>query len=110
MTAEWTVLLLASRTAADEAARAAAARRRAGEYLWAGTKALVEEWNGDADPMADDLYVKALDAIGKNRKGSASKMRTVALATRDLDLPLYAYASLNEAYRNAKRLAEVESA
>jgi len=105
----WQRLLHDSRTAAEEAARAAAARQRAGRYLWSGAKALIEEWNADADPEAADLYAKALDAVGKPRKSAASKMRKVALATRDYDLNPYAYGCLNEAYRNAQRM-ETEQA
>jgi hypothetical protein len=103
----WEELLVASRTTAEEAARATALRRQAGEYLWAGAKALIEEWDSDIDPEGDSLYASALDAIGKARKSAASKIRTVALATRDLDLHVQCYGSLNEAYRNARRLAEV---
>ena len=100
----WVDLLMRSRTAADEAARAAALRKQAGEYLWAGARSLIEAWNSDSDPDATYLYAVALDAIGKNRKSAASKIKTVALATRDLDLHPDCYGSLNEAYRNAKRL------
>ncbi len=84
----------------------ATARRQAGVYLWAGATALIDQWNCDADPLGDDLYHRALDALGKTRKSAASKIRTVALATRDVDLHPQCYASLNEAYRNAKRLTE----
>lgn len=105
----WLDLLVQSRTAADEAARAAALRKQAGEYMWAGAKAMIEEWNCDLDPDADLLYRQAVDAIGKARKGQASKIRTVALAVRDLDLHPDCYGSLSEAYRNARRLATVES-
>lgn len=102
----WEHLLAQSRTAAEEAARAAAARRRAGTYLWAGAKALIEVWNCDEDPDGDLLYSRALDSLGKTRKSAASKIRTVALATRDVDLHTQCYSSLNEAYRNARRLSE----
>lgn len=99
-----TALLNKSRTSAEEAARAAALRKEAGVYLWAGAKALIEEWNSASDPDAWGLYRTALEAVGKQRKSAASKMRTVALATRDLDLHTDCYGNLNEAYRNAKRL------
>lgn len=97
-------LLRMSRTSAEEAARAAALRKQAGTYLWSGARLLIEEWNADRDPDGDDLYHTALDSLGKSRKSAASKIRTVALATRDLDLHVQCYGSLNEAYRNAKRL------
>lgn len=100
----WMDLLNRSRTTSDEAARAAALRKQAGAYLWAGAKALIEEWDSERDSDAVLLYTQALDAIGKNRKSSASKIKTVALATRDLDLHPDCYGNLNEAYRNAKRL------
>lgn len=103
----WAVLLSQSRTAADEAARITALRRQAGVYLWAGARALIDDWNSDIDPDADLLYHSALDAVGKNRKSSASKIKTVALATRDFDLHPDCYGNLNEAYRNARRLATV---
>jgi hypothetical protein len=103
---EWERLLTASRTSAEQAALIAQLRREAGAYLWAGAKALIETWDCDADPEGDALYSTALDAVGKNRKSAASKIRTVALATRDVDLHVQCYGSLNEAYRNARRLAE----
>lgn len=105
----WWTTLAASRTSAEEAARAAAARRRAGVYLWRGAVMLIEQWNSDADPDGDRLYAAALDALGTTRKSAASKIRTVALATRDVDLHPQCYGTLHEAYRNAKRLAEVTS-
>lgn len=104
--ADWRVLLEASRTSAEEAARATALRKQAGLLLWKGALALIETWNSDLDPDADNLYAAALDAVGKSRKSAASKIRTVALATRDLDLHPDCYGNLNEAYRNARRLAE----
>lgn len=107
--AEWLILLTESRTAADEAARAAAARRRAGHYMWTGAKALIAEWNSDDDPDAENLYALALGALGKSRKSAASKIKTVALASRDLDLHPDCYGSLSEAYRNARRMAELMS-
>lgn len=106
----WLDLLNKSRTSADEAAHAAALRKQAGEYLWAGAKALIAQWNSDHDPDAALLYEMALEAIGKNRKSSASKIKTVALAVRDLDLHPDCYGNLNEAYRNAKRLELTTSA
>ena len=105
----WEELLAASRAAADEAALASALRKQSGELLWSGAKALIEEWNSDLDPDGDLLYASALSAIGKVRKSAASKMRTVALATRDFDLHVQCYGNLNEAYRNARRFAEVTS-
>lgn len=107
MTSTWQDLLVASRTASDEAARAAALRKQAGAYLWAGAQALIEQWltwDATGDPEALVLYANALEAIGKSRKGQASKIKTVALAARDLDLHPHCYSSLSEAYRNAKRL------
>lgn len=103
---EWRTLLTASRTNAEEAAKATALRKQAGALLWAGAVALIETWNCDADPDGDGVYTAALEAIGKSRKSAASKIRTVALATRDFDLHTNCYSSLNEAYRNAKRFAE----
>lgn len=102
---EWRTLLTASRTDAEEAAHAAALRKRAGAYLWAGAKVLIEDWNSDDDPEGMGLYHKALDALGTTSKGHASKIKTVALAVRDFSLHPECYGNLNEAYRNARRLA-----
>jgi hypothetical protein len=102
----WHDLLVASRTSAEEAARAAALRKQAGILMWRGALLLIDGWNSDADPDGDNLYAAALEALGKSRKSAASKIRAVALASRDLDLHPDCYGNLNEAYRNAKRLAE----
>jgi len=103
---DWRALLMASRTSAEEAARAAALRKRSSVLLWKGALALIETWNSDLDPDGDGLYAQALEAVGKQRKSAASKIRTVALAARDLDLHPECYGNLNEAYRNARRKAE----
>lgn len=83
------------------------ARRLSAQYLWLGAKAAIEGWNSDADPEGDALYESVMDDLGgKARKSAASKIRTVALATVQLDLDLAAYGSLNMAYGQARRLAE----
>lgn len=80
------------------------ARREAGRLLWLGAKAAIKTWRPANDPTGERLYRNTLIAIGGARKGSASKIKTVALATVAFGLDTDAYGSLNAAYVAAQRM------
>lgn len=91
-------------TSAEHHALGKDARREAGRYLWLGAKAAIKAWRPSSDPTADRLYRNTLIAMGGARKGCASKIKTVALATVAYGLDVNAYGSLGAAYTAAHRM------
>jgi hypothetical protein len=101
-TPQWRALLEQSTQAHLTGQRA---KQDSARLLWLGAKAAVKAWRPSTDPTGERLYRRTLIALGGSRKGSASKIKTVALATVEYDLNLDAYGSLNGAYQAAQRLA-----
>lgn len=62
--------------------------------------------DGEADEDAHDLYVDLIVTLGKHRKGDASKIRDVALASVRYELQLRPFTSLHAAYVAARRAGE----
>lgn len=82
-------------------------RKKAGILLWQGGRAAIADWvdgPADTDSGAEGLYQEVLGILGESRKGSASKIKTVALAVRNHGLSVVAYPNLAQAYAEAKRL------
>lgn len=93
---------------ADYWRKATENKREASKFLWLGAKAAIRTWGANEmndDLMGEYLYRATLIALGGTRKGSASKIKTVALATKLYGLDIDAYGSLNAAYLEAQRLA-----
>lgn len=98
----WRALLEQSARHWTESEAARHAQNEAGRYLWLGAKAAIEAWNPRTDPTAERLYWRTLAILGEERKGSASKIKRVALASREQRLDLDGYKSLNAAYKAAQ--------
>lgn len=84
-------------------------RKKASILLWDGAKAGINSWNEETaseDVSGENLYNEVLKALGKSRKGDASKIKTVAVAVRNHGLSLVAYPNLAKAYTEAVRLTK----
>lgn len=82
-------------------------RKRASTMLWDGAKAGIENWlPGTDDENAEQFAGEVLDLLGKERKGDASKIKTVALAAKNNGLDLDAQPNLSKAYAEARRLTQ----
>lgn len=99
----WQEALHRSSTLLD---RSTKARKQASTLLWTGAQTAIEEWlpNSDTDVSGEGLYNDVLDALGKPRKGDASKIKTVALAVKDNGLVLTIHPNLSKAYAEAVKL------
>lgn len=90
-------------------------KKKSGILLWDGAKKAISEWSNDTtDSTAERLRAEVTEALGgKHRKGDASKIVTVALATRDNGLDTAAFKSLAQAYAEAikrTKTAQVQAA
>lgn len=83
-------------------------RKQASALLWSGAQTAIEEWqpSADTDAQGEGLYAEVLDALGEGRKGDASKIKSVALATVEHGLVLSQYDNLSKAYAEATRLTK----
>lgn len=91
------------------AERATKATTRSKSLLWTGAVEAITEWETDraeTDVYAENLYADLLDILGKSNKGSASKIKKVALAVKDAGLVLSVYNSLTQAWGEATRLID----
>ena|ERR1700751_4165557 len=95
---EWRDLLIASTLPPEINAQ----RRRAASLLWQGARGAIEAWRPAADPDALLLYAEVLEILGKTRKGTASKVKTIALGTFAYSLDLSDFGSLHAAYTYIK--------
>lgn len=84
--------------------RAGKATKRAGEMLWNGAQAAIEDWNSDTDPSGEELYELVKAALGNARRGDAKKIKDVALAVVNHGLVMSVYPNLSKAYAEARRL------
>lgn len=103
------------KTLADASAlkdRAGKANKKAATLLWDGAQDAVNEWlpKSDGDRGGEGLYNEVMDALGKSRKGDASKIKTVALAVKEHSLVMGQFPSLSKAYTEAVRLTKTEQA
>jgi hypothetical protein len=80
---------------------------RASAMLWEGAQQAISQWapKSDRDENGDKLRAAVIEALGKSRKGDASKIVTVALAVRNNDLELSTFSSLTKAYAAATALS-----
>jgi hypothetical protein len=101
----WQATLRESSTLLD---RSAKARNRASALLWAGAQTGIESWIDDPseDVSAEGLYATVMEALGKSRKGDASKIKTVALAVLNNGLEMGQFDNLSKAYAEASRLTK----
>lgn len=74
-----------------------------GRLLWQGAKAAIAQRRSANDPMGDTLYRDVLAALGVERKSTASKIKTVALAVEH-GLRVDYYGSLHAAYTAAAEI------
>jgi hypothetical protein len=81
---------------------------RASALLWDGAQAAINSWlpKSERDESGEKLGAAVLEALGKSRKGDASKIKTVALAVKNNGLDLSAHANLAKAYGEATRLTK----
>lgn len=86
--------------------RSSAGRKRASELLWKGAVEGINSWDQSIDSGAENLYNEVLAALGKARKGDASKIKTVALAVKHHGLEVAVYPNLSKAYAEATRLSK----
>jgi hypothetical protein len=86
--------------------RSAKARKTASSLLWKGAQAGIEAWlpGAQTDVSGENLYAEVIEALGRARKGDASKIRTVAVAVRNNGLDLSTFPNLSKAYAEAVRL------
>lgn len=86
--------------------------KTATNLLWTASKSGIEEWLplADSDKQAERFAGEVLAILGKTRKGDASKIKTVALATKNHGLVLSIYPSLTKAYNEARRLTQTVQA
>lgn len=90
--------------------KANADRTKSSRFLWDGAQGAINAWKPDTDKNAEALYGDVLGALGKSRKGDASKIKTVALAVRNNGLVLSTFPNLAKAYAEAKRLTTTAKA
>lgn len=86
--------------------RSTAGRKKASSLLWQGAMIGIEGWDQSTDANGEGLYNEVLTALGKSRKGDASKIRTVALAVANNGLVLASFPNLSKAYAEAVRLTK----
>lgn len=84
------------------------ARKKASALLWSGAQAAIAEWTpkADTDSTGETLYGSIIDVLGTKRKGDASKIKTVAVATVRHGLVLASHENLSKAYAEAIRLTK----
>jgi hypothetical protein len=101
----WQETLHKSSVLAD---RSAQGKKRATALLWAGAQAGIAGWvdTADSDQNGERLYNETMDALGKHRKGDASKIKTVALAVVNNALDLSTFPNLSQAYAAATALTK----
>lgn len=102
-TQDWKASLTESAALNDKGSKYKA---RAGMLLWSGAQAAITEWlpESGTDVGGETLYSEAMAALGKARKGDASKIKTVALAVKEHGLVLKSHKNLAKAYGEAQRL------
>lgn len=98
--------LLQKSTALKE--RGKKATKQSGAFLWNGAQGAIEDWQdtADNDPSGEGLYEDVIEALGRSRKGDASKIKTVGLAVVNNGLVLGMYENLSKAYTEAIRLTK----
>lgn len=77
--------------------------------VWEGAKGAISEWDGGADDTGEALYDDIKSVMGESRKGTASKIKTVALASL-AGLDLNEYPSLSKAFTAARAMLNEPSA
>lgn len=95
-------------------ARSEANRKKAGELLYNGATAAINAWlpGADKDASGEGLQSEVLAALGENYKGTASKIKTIAVAVHQKGLVFSDYPSIAKAYAAAiavTKTAEVEA-
>lgn len=92
--------------------KSADSRKKAGALLWKGAVSAIALWEETGND-ADDLYNEILGILGEARKGDASKIKTVAVASKTKGLDTGQYNNLSRAYAEAVKMtktAKVERA
>jgi hypothetical protein len=89
-------------------ARAGKADKQASILLWKGATGAINEWLEDkSDTTGESLYNGVIAAMGRARKGDASKIKLVAIAVTQHNLDLTAFDGLAKAYAEARRLLQI---
>lgn len=88
--------------------RADGNRQKASALLWQGGRSAIAEWleDSDSDVEGTGLYDEVIGLMGANRKGDASKIKSVAIAARDKGLDINEFENLSRAYAEANRLTK----
>lgn len=86
--------------------RAGKNRKQASSLLWKGAKEGINIWlpTSATDVSGEALYSDVIEALGKARKGDASKIKTVAVAVRNNSLDISTFPNLSKAYAAARAL------
>jgi hypothetical protein len=81
---------------------------RASALLWEGAQEAINQWvpKSERDENGEKLGAAVTEALGKSRKGDASKIKTVALAVKNNGLVLSQHSNLSKAYAEATRLTK----
>jgi hypothetical protein len=87
--------------------KAGESRKKAGAMLWKGATSAIALWEETGDD-ADVLYNEILGILGEARKGDASKIATVARASKTKGLDTGQFNNLSRAYAEAVRLTKTE--
>lgn len=88
-------------------ARSASAKKTASILLWKGATEGINDWlvnHAEEDATAEGLFERVCTALGRSRKGDASKIRSVAVAVRTKGLDLNEFPNLSQAYSKATAL------
>lgn len=88
-------------------ARSATAKKAASTLLWKGATEGINDWlenHAENDATAEGLFDRVCTALGRSRKGDASKIRQVAVAVRTKGLDLDEFPNLSQAYGKATAL------
>ncbi len=96
----WQDTLSTAITTAEKGKEYAAKAR---SLVWEGAKGAISEWDGGADDTGERLYDDIKAVMGESRKGTASKIKTVALASL-AGLDLNEYPSLSKAFTAARAM------
>lgn len=73
--------------------------------VWAAARAAILNHDPKSDPTGEKLYADTIEILGRRRKGTASKIKTVALVRQQYGVDLDLFGSLHSAYKAAHRLA-----
>lgn len=99
---DWRTLMQAC---AERFAESESHTKETSRIVWIAARAAVLSHDPKADPTGERLYAETIAILGKRRKGTVSKIKTVALVRQAYGVDLDLFGSLGAAYKAAHYLA-----